>query len=121
MLWQDLMYHKIIGIALAPREDSIVFTTDSNQLVKVDVNLERPYAEQEYRYLVLGFHSKQICGLDICIKKQLFATCSTDRTVRIWSHRDGKDNFKLEITEQFDEQPLSLALHPSGLHIIVGF
>jgi len=52
------MYHKILGVALSPREDTIVFTTDSNQIVKVDVNLERPYSEQHYHYLVSSFHSK---------------------------------------------------------------
>ena len=29
MLYQDMMYHKTIGMALSPRVDTIVFTTDS--------------------------------------------------------------------------------------------
>jgi WD40 repeat protein len=121
ILWQDIMYHKTLGMTLSPREDVIVFTTDSNQIVRVDINLERPFAEQTYTYLVSAFHSKQIYGLDICIKKQLFATCGTDRTVRIWSYRDSKDTFKMEFYQQFEEPAMCLALHPSGLHIIVGF
>ena len=42
MLYQDVMYHKTIGLALAPREDCLIFTTDSGQIIKVDINLERP-------------------------------------------------------------------------------
>lgn len=58
LLYQDIMYHKTIGMALSPGEDTIVFTTDSGQIFKVDVNLERPYSDQKYQYLVASFHSK---------------------------------------------------------------
>lgn len=86
MLYQDIKYHKIQDLALSPREDQIVFTTDSNQIIKVSINLERPAEEQKYEYLISSFHSKAIYGLDLCIKKQILATCSSDRTVRIWSY-----------------------------------
>jgi WD40 repeat protein len=100
ILFTDVMYHKAINISLSPKEDSIIFSTDSAQIIKVDINLERPYTEQKYNYLVSSFHSKTIDGLDICIKKQLFATCGADRTVRVWSY---KDNFSLDICRTFDE------------------
>lgn len=80
------MYHKTLNIALSPREDLLAFTTDSNQIVKIEINLERPSFDQKYDYLVSSFHSKAIYGLDVCVKKQLFATCGADRTVRIWSY-----------------------------------
>ena len=87
MLYQDIMQRKVSTIALSPREDMIVFTTESNQIVKVEVSLERPSSpDTKYEYLISSFHSKPIYGLDVCIKKQLIATCSTDRTVRIWSY-----------------------------------
>ena len=39
------MYHKINSVVLSPKEDQVVFTTRSNQIVKVPINLERPNEE----------------------------------------------------------------------------
>ena len=44
-LFTDIMYHKINSIVLSPKEDQVVFTTRSNQIVKVPINLERPNEE----------------------------------------------------------------------------
>jgi WD40 repeat protein len=55
--------------------------------------------------------------MDICIKKQLVGTCSIDKTVRIWNWFSKT----LEICEVFPDEAYSLAFHPSGFHIIVGF
>jgi hypothetical protein len=48
ILFDDVMYHKILGLALSPKEETLIFTTDSNQIIRVDINLERPYMEQRY-------------------------------------------------------------------------
>lgn len=85
-LQADVMYHKITNMALSPKQDTLIFSTDANQILKVQINLERPYEVDGYLYLITSFHSKGIVGLDVCIKKQILATCSTDRTVRIWSY-----------------------------------
>ena len=116
----DLYSKKIRTVCISPKEDQIVFTTENNQLFKVMVNLERPSEDLKYEHVVASFHSKRITGLDCCIKKQLVATCSDDKTVRIWSYSTG-NQFSLEICKQFDEEAFSLALHPSGFHIVVGF
>jgi len=54
--------------------------------------------------------------LDVCIKKQLLVTASSDRTVRIWDY----DKKSLEICEWFKEEAYGVAFHPTGLHIVVG-
>jgi WD40 repeat protein len=69
-------------------EDNLIFSTDKNQLFKVKVNLERPSDGAEYDYLVSNFHSGGINGIDLCIRKQILATCGTDKTVKIWSYND---------------------------------
>lgn len=46
------MYHRTLNISLSPREDLLAFTTDSNQIIKIEINLERPFSEQKYDYLV---------------------------------------------------------------------
>jgi WD40 repeat protein len=95
-LHNDVMYHKVTNMALNPRQDTLLFTTDSNQILKVQINLERPYEVDKYEYLITSFHSKGIVGLDVCIKKQLIATCATDRTVRIWSY-NSSNVFSLDL------------------------
>jgi len=64
------MYNKITHMTLSPKEDCLLFSTDNSQIISVKINLEKPTDEAfPYDYLVTSFHSKQIHGLDICIKK----------------------------------------------------
>lgn len=43
--------------------------------------------EQTYfEFLAQSFHSGQVTGLDVCLRKPLVATCSNDRSVRIWNY-----------------------------------
>lgn len=39
-----------------------------------------------FEVLSQTFHNGQILGLDVCIRKPLIATCSLDRSVRIWNY-----------------------------------
>lgn len=65
----------------------------------------------------MPFHSQEITGMDICIRKALVGTCSTDKTVRIWNYQE----HTLENYREFEEKAYSLAFHPSGFHIVVAF
>ena len=67
--------------------------------------------------MIQPFHTDKITGLDICIRKNLIATCSKDKTVRIWNYSD----MSLEAMKEFEEQAYGLAFHPGGYQIIVGF
>eukprot|EP01065_Artemidia_motanka_P053300 TRINITY_DN985_c0_g1_i1.p1 TRINITY_DN985_c0_g1~~TRINITY_DN985_c0_g1_i1.p1 ORF type:complete len:1217 (+),score=514.48 TRINITY_DN985_c0_g1_i1:99-3749(+) len=67
--------------------------------------------------LVAPFHNGAITGIDTCVRKPLIATCSKDRTIRIWNYMD----HTLEILKTFAVEAMSIALHPSGLHVLVGF
>lgn len=43
MVYKDIDVHKIRSIVLSPMEDNIVFTTSSDQIIKVpQFNVERP-------------------------------------------------------------------------------
>lgn len=55
--------------------------------------------------------------MDTCIRKPLIVTCATDRSVRIWNYLDNSS----ELVKYFAEDPISVAIHPSGLYILVGF
>jgi len=105
---------------LSSTEDSLIFSTDNQQIIKLSINMERPADEVDYSYLVLPFHARQINGLDSCIKKPYIATTSIDRTVKVWSYTNGT-GFNLEIDQIFKEEPYCVAFHPSGFHLVVGF
>jgi hypothetical protein len=88
-----------------------------------------------------------ITGIDTCIRKPVFVTSGVDRTIRIWNylpassgetattttggvtHRmadspsaDAPDlTPSLELVQRFSECPVSVAMHPTGLHLLVGF
>jgi len=115
----------IKSIDLSSTEDSVIFSTDNSQLFKMIINLERPTDEIEYDYLVHAFHSRPINGMDVCIKKPFIATCSSDRTVKVWSYRasggSSLSGFSLEVDQSFQEEANSVAFHPSGFHLVVGF
>ncbi|KXS19851.1 WD40 repeat-like protein, partial [Gonapodya prolifera JEL478] len=64
-----------------------------------------------------SFHSLPITGLDTCVRKPLVATCSLDRSVRVWNYIEGT----CEVAKVFAEEAFSIALHPSGLYVLVGF
>jgi len=36
----------------------------------------------------MSFHTDTITGLDICVRKPFIATCSKDRSIRIWNYVD---------------------------------
>ena len=65
----------------------------------------------------MHFHQNKITGLDVCIRKALVVTCGIDRAVKIWNYIDNT----LENSKIFEEEAYAVAIHPSGLHIIVGF
>ena len=58
-----------------------------------------------------------ITGLDTCVRKPLVATCGLDKCVRIWNY----ETREIELCETFDEEALSIAFDPFGLHVVVGF
>jgi WD40 repeat protein len=38
-----------------------------------------------FEVLAQTFHSHEVTGLDVCMRKPLLATCSTDKSIRIWN------------------------------------
>ncbi len=73
--------------------------------------------EVKFEPLVAPFHTGPITGLAVCARKSIVASCGTDRTVRIWSFIARKQ----ELCVRFAEVPTALALHPSGLYMLIAF
>uniref|UniRef100_A0A183SVB8 WD_REPEATS_REGION domain-containing protein n=1 Tax=Schistocephalus solidus TaxID=70667 RepID=A0A183SVB8_SCHSO len=92
--------HKKSGVAQAANEEA-----------------EQPCEIDHFELLAQAFHEDRILGLDCCIRKPLIATCAADRTVRIWNF----ETKHLDLYKEFAEEAYSIALHPNGLHVLVGF
>lgn len=109
----------ITTLTVSPSEETLIASTDANQLfcfTMSSADLGKGDSAQ-FEILSQGFHYNQVTGLDTCMRKPLIATCSMDRSVRIWNF----ETCNLELYKEFAEEAYSIALHPSGLYILVGF
>lgn len=106
----------ITSMALSHQEDYIYFITKSKQLLKVDFPIyDGSEQKSKVDFVHCCYHTQEITGLDVCIRKQLIVTCSKDRTVKIWNYVTKT----LEISQTVPEDALAVAFHPSGFHIVV--
>lgn len=110
---------RIMCLGINSSDDHVVFSTQNNQLMHVSAALDRPSEDIFYEYLIYPFHMRKIQGMDICLKKKLIATASDDRTVRIWNNAVKPP--ALEVCEMYQDEAYSVAIHPSGFHLVVGF
>ena len=112
---------KILAITATDDEDKIYCTTRNGQLISGRIQLqsdeERKEVPAQFNYVMGPFHKDEITGLDVCIRKELIATCSKDKTVSIWNYATRSH----EVSNQYGEECQAVAFHPSGLHLIVAF
>ena len=105
-----------MSTCLSQSEDKLYCVTEQNQLKKVDIPLyDGADASMRFEDVHCGFHSQEITGLDVCIRKQMIVTCSKDRSVKVWNYV----NKTVEISYAMQEEPLAVAFHPSGSHVVV--
>eukprot|EP00998_Keelungia_sp_KM082_P011069 NODE_72_length_2822_cov_65.725788_g68_i0.p1 GENE.NODE_72_length_2822_cov_65.725788_g68_i0~~NODE_72_length_2822_cov_65.725788_g68_i0.p1 ORF type:complete len:921 (-),score=372.38 NODE_72_length_2822_cov_65.725788_g68_i0:59-2716(-) len=110
---------KVKSFSLTQQEEYLSLSTSNNQIYLLNLsNADFSKAEDAiFEPLSQPFHSMAITGLDTCIRKPLVATCSKDKTIRIWNYVE----HTVEIIKSFPTEANSIAMHPSGLHILVGF
>ncbi|GMH45741.1 hypothetical protein BSKO_13704 [Bryopsis sp. KO-2023] len=111
--------YKILNMAISPSEDQLACTLENNQAYTLALaNTEiMKTDDMNFELLATPFHSKGILGVDTCIRKPLIATCSMDKTIRLWNYLDKS----VELVKVFSEEAYSVALHPTGMTILVGF
>uniref|UniRef100_A0A8C3K055 Cilia and flagella associated protein 57 n=1 Tax=Calidris pygmaea TaxID=425635 RepID=A0A8C3K055_9CHAR len=111
---QDIIY-----ICFSPSEETMVVNTNKNQLYMFTM-LSSDFMKEKtayFTYLNFPLHSASITGLDICFWKPILATCSLDRSVRIWNYKMNT----LELYKEYREEAYAVSLHPTGLFCLVGF
>lgn len=110
---------KLRHMSCSPTEEALVCALENNQLFSFAlINADIMKAEDtNFEHLCQSFHTGHITGMDTCIRKPLIATCGLDKSVRIWNCLEKS----LELLKSFNEECHSIAFHPSGLHLLVGF
>jgi cilia- and flagella-associated protein 57 len=116
---------QIKSMAVSLNEETLVITTQDRQIYVLQLsNLDiLKGADTNFELLATPLHEPNlsgrsiITGMDVCVRKPLMATCAADKSVRIWNYVDKT----MELMRVFEEDPCSVAMHPSGLHILVGF
>lgn len=109
----------IHSLCVSPSEEVLTASTDKSQLYSASLSSNDLGKGDEGQFdpLTYSFHSKEVTGLDVCIRKPLIATCSLDCSIRVWNF----ETSALEIYKVYQEEAYSVAIHPSGLYILVGF
>lgn len=112
---------KVIALAMNPSEDQLIVGLNNGSLLAIPLTSERGSSEEQMAFenVIQPFHTDKITGLDTCKRKSLIATCSLDKSVRLWNYLDVQIN--MEICKVFEEKALALSFHPSGLMLLVSF
>ncbi|KXJ18311.1 cilia- and flagella-associated protein 57 [Exaiptasia diaphana] len=110
---------EVKNLTISPSEETLVCATSTSQLYNITLSTADLGKGDlaTFELLSQSFHHGVITGMDVCIRKPLIATCGLDRSVRIWNY----ETCSLEAYKEFQEECYSIALHPSGLYILVGF
>lgn len=108
----------ISTIAVAPSGQMLALATNAAQLYSLSLMaVEEDAAEPMVEPMAERFHHAAINAVATCVRKPLVATCSKDNSVRIWNYAKNT----AELVKYFTEEPLSVAMHPSGFYCLVGF
>ncbi|XP_071073611.1 cilia- and flagella-associated protein 57 isoform X2 [Dasypus novemcinctus] len=109
----------ILCMCFSPSEETLIASTSKHQLYSITMSLTEISKGEpaHFEYLMYPLHSAAITGLATCIRKPLIATCSLDRSIRIWNYESNT----LELYKEYQEEAYTISLHPSGHFVVVGF
>ncbi|KAJ3321023.1 Cilia- and flagella-associated protein 57 [Boothiomyces sp. JEL0866] len=112
----------VTGLASTTGEDTLLVEVNTNLVYKVIISAHNPtkvqtVEEAKFEVFLEAFHYGAITSLDLCIRKPIVVTISSDKSIRFWNYLSGN----CELIKFFVEEPQSISLHPSGLYILVGF
>lgn len=111
---------RIIDISISPNEENVVCCTDTNEMVffsLANVDIMKSEDVNNFKPLPIGFHGDVVTAMDVCIQKSIVVTAAMDKHVRVWNYLKKQ----LEVIKAFDEEALSIACHPTGLRLVIGF
>ncbi|GFH16945.1 uncharacterized protein HaLaN_13468, partial [Haematococcus lacustris] len=120
---------KVKYMAISPNEEHLVCSLENGQIMKADEmnfdvmgtsNHQGPVTGTGQQQLPNPTRHRQVwlchcpdAGMDICVRKPLLVTCSTDKSIRFWNYVDRT----CELTKWFPDEIFSVAIHPTGLQL----
>lgn len=109
----------VTAMTVSPTAEFLVGLTANRGLYQFSLATAHLDSNQEcnWEQLGAGSHSGPIMDMSICSRKPLVATCGSEGTLKIWNY----ETHQCEITKRFAEDMFSVSMHPSGLHVLVGF
>jgi WD40 repeat protein len=127
---------RFLSISVSPSEDEAALVLSSGQAYLfrlANFELHKP-EDVVFAPMLAPFHGaapsgdRSVVALATCVRKPIFVSAGADRTIRVWSHLKSPAGTpqadrrpEVELVKRFSEGIHSLALHPSGLHLLVGF
>jgi len=108
------------SLALSPSEEALAVTTSTAQLYSLSLlghDVLKAEESPAFESVLTPFHTGAILGMDVCTRKPLVVTCGMDKSVRVWNYLEKT----CELCKFFNEEAYSVAFHPSGFHLIIGF
>lgn len=113
-------HSRVVDLSLAPKEESVVALYNNNMLAALsleNIELQKDSDAGVYTPLSVGYHNDVVTCVDVCVQKSIIMTGSLDKSIRVWNYL----RRRVEFVKTFDEEVLSLSLHPTGLRVVVGF
>jgi len=109
----------ITGLAISSSEHELLSVCTSNQLLKIPFAAISNITPDMIKPVYATLHAPgPIVGLSMATRKPLIATCGkNDRMIGIWNYSERKEI----LHKSFQEEIHSIAFHPSGFHLCVGF
>ncbi|EGR33091.1 WD repeat protein [Ichthyophthirius multifiliis] len=105
-------------------EDKLIFSLSNCQIHELKLKQNIEYVKQihlvediDNNMITLPFHTGPIISMDICKRKPIIATLSTDRYIKIWDY----EKKTIDIQWSFNQEVSCLSLHPQGFGIVVAF
>ncbi|KAJ3354747.1 Cilia- and flagella-associated protein 57 [Entophlyctis luteolus] len=106
-------------MAISGTEASLMLQTRTNASYKLNLSdlQVKQLADVKLYPVMPAYHHGAITGLDVCTRKPLLVSCAADGSVRLWNYLTGE----CELCRYFPEDAYCVAMHPSGLFVLVGF
>ncbi|KAJ3149277.1 Cilia- and flagella-associated protein 57 [Geranomyces michiganensis] len=113
---EDLHVRTITGNAA---EQVLILEAENGQIYRFNLTEQKGLKGEDPKFVPLGqpYHQGPIISTDVCIRKPLIVTCSADRSIRIWNYLTNT----CQLVKIYTEEPHSVSMHPSGLHMLIGF
>eukprot|EP00792_Barthelona_sp_PAP020_P011857 TRINITY_DN60_c0_g1_i1.p1 TRINITY_DN60_c0_g1~~TRINITY_DN60_c0_g1_i1.p1 ORF type:complete len:1367 (-),score=315.13 TRINITY_DN60_c0_g1_i1:92-3841(-) len=144
-VWRDKNKMSFVHGCVSVDDSFLILQTSDGQLVKFDMATAMLFSDEltktkpsvgqaqtqnvdsqattlssNYRlfsHVLCNFPIGELLSCSLCTRRPIFATVSTDKTIRLYNYQTRKT----EVIAQFFEDCYSVVLHPTGYYIAGGF